>query len=249
MNGNGDPAYAREGRPTLLIVCTGNECRSPAAELLLGEALGPAAARFRIISAGTSAAVGVPLDPVIGELLQDRGIDPSRFRSRRLDRAMLESADLILTATSDHAAAAGRILPTIVRRTVTLKRLARFAPFILETGEPPGRAADRIGWIKAGIPLARARAAETRRGSDDLADPKGRSRRAYAATVTDLERACAAIAPLLGSGLAEDPEVPDSSPLGRLATPAPPARPAPVPVAHSVDSPRQGSFFDWAFPG
>lgn len=248
MNGNGDEVSVA-AKPTLLIVCTGNECRSPAAEFLLVQALGSAAGRFRILSAGTSAAVGVPVDPVIGDLLRDRGIDASAFRSRRLERRMLESAHLILTATSDHAAAAGRILPTIVRRTVTLKRLARFAPFILEAGPPPERAADRVPWIRAAIPLARARAAETRTGTDDLADPKGGSRRAYGAAFADVERACAAIAPLFGSGLADHPGSPDSSEHGRLYIPAALSRPAPGRAPDPADSrQRQGSFFDWAFP-
>lgn len=185
---------------TILIVCTGNVCRSPAAEFLLADLLGTTARKFTIRSAGTRAVPKVPIDPIICTLLRRRGIESIHFSSRELDVRMLESADLILTASTNHRAAVARLRPAALHKTLTLKQLARYAPHILESGNRPTDVTDRIAWLLAGVPHARARA---RKDDDDsIADPRGKSRRHYEAAIEEVERACAVIATLLGGGAA-----------------------------------------------
>jgi len=189
---------------TILLVCTGNVCRSPAAEFLLADLLGPAAKKFTIRSAGTKAVAKQPIDPIICNLLRRRGIETIHFTSRGLDLRMLESADLILTASTNHRAAVARLLPAALHKTLTLKQLARYAPFILESGDRPPDVGERIPWLLAALPRARARA---RRDDDDsIADPRGKSRRHYEAAIEELHHACARIATLLGGGVATEHE-------------------------------------------
>lgn len=178
----------------ILLVCTGNLCRSPAAEFLLAQRLGPAAAAFSIRSAGIKAVAGAPIDPEVGALLHDRGIDTAQFRSRALDVVMLEWADLILTAATSDRAAVVRLRPATVGKTLSLRQLARYAPLILQAGDGPGEIADRVGWLLSAVPMARAQA---RREDDSIADPRGQSLRHYATAIDQLDRACAEISPLL----------------------------------------------------
>lgn len=181
-------------KQTILLVCTGNVCRSPAAEFLLADQLGTTARTFTIRSAGTRAVANAPIDPIISSLLLRRGVETIHFSSRELDIRMVESADLILTASTNHRAAVARLHPAALHKTLTLKQLARYAPFILESGSGPADASQRIPWLLSAVPRARARA---RKEDDSIADPRGRSRRHYEAAVDELAQACATIASLL----------------------------------------------------
>ncbi len=232
--------------PTILIVCTANLCRSPAAEFLLRNMLGANGADLRIDSAGTAAADGAPIDPVMDELLNGRGFDTAGFRSRPVSRELLASADLILTAAANNGAAVGRLLPATVRRTLTLKKLARYAPFIATSGEPPASGADRIAWLLSAVPRARARPSGTRHGNDDIADPIGLPRRRYVLALAEIERACAAIAPLLRTGLvSQNPEQPRPT---NHAVDLPEHQPEGTWLKRPGDPPQAArSFFDWAF--
>ena len=182
-------------KPTILIVCTGNICRSPAAALLLTHMLGPSTEHFHIHTAGIRAVEGAPMDSIIGRLLSLKGVEATHSSSRKIDVGMIESADLVLTASTNQRAAVVKLRPAAVRKTMTLKQLARYAPFILESHEPPLAAGDRISWILDGLPGARARA--VRRESDSVADPTGKSGRHYKVALKELDSACGMIAPLL----------------------------------------------------
>ena len=89
----------------ILFVCTGNTCRSPAAEVLAR-----AAAEERgidtvaVASAGTFAFPNQPAAGVSVAVARDRGLDLSRHRSRELDLELVEWADLIVAMTTSHAA-------------------------------------------------------------------------------------------------------------------------------------------------
>ena len=58
---------------TILTVCTGNLCRSPAAERLLASKLGPT---VKVSSAGTHALVGQPISEPMAALLRDSSLEP-----------------------------------------------------------------------------------------------------------------------------------------------------------------------------
>ena len=78
---------------SILFICIGNICRSPMAEGLLRHARPDKA----ILSAGISALDGEPADPLSIRLMQERGIDISAHRARRLAGWMVNDADVILT--------------------------------------------------------------------------------------------------------------------------------------------------------
>ncbi|MBK9697988.1 MAG: hypothetical protein IPO80_11610 [Propionibacteriaceae bacterium] len=73
-----DPRGAGPEAVRVLMVCTGNICRSPAAQLLLGSSLADAS-DITVASAGTMALVGEPVSAPIGNLLLGRGVDPGAF--------------------------------------------------------------------------------------------------------------------------------------------------------------------------
>lgn len=194
-------------KPTVLFVCTGNVCRSPAAELLLKQLLGTSASRFTIRSAGTKAVAEQPVDPTIASLLVHLGVRVDHFRSRALEVPMISSADLILTASTSHRAAVARLHPASLRKTLTLKQLARYAPQILANSPRPSHTEQMIPWILESIPLARSRT--PRDVSDSIIDPIGRSRGQYEASFAEVRRSVAAITPLLtGQSSSEESPLP-----------------------------------------
>jgi protein-tyrosine phosphatase len=81
----------------ILMVCTGNICRSPMAEGLLRHMLlKRGRGDVRIRSAGTHGLDEEPATPFAAQVVAERGGDISGHRARSLDREMVSAADLIL---------------------------------------------------------------------------------------------------------------------------------------------------------
>lgn len=93
--------------PEILVVCTGNICRSPVVEALLRQALRQQGLdeTWRVSSAGTWAPAGAPASLYSALLLAERGLDISQHRSRLVNQAMIDQADLILCLELGHAEA------------------------------------------------------------------------------------------------------------------------------------------------
>lgn len=88
----------------ILVVCTGNVCRSPMAEgilrdLLEDEGLGD---QIEVRSAGTWAVSGSPASENAVKVAADSGIDIEEHRSTPLSHALIQGADLILTMEPGH---------------------------------------------------------------------------------------------------------------------------------------------------
>lgn len=79
----------------ILVVCTGNVCRSPVAAAMLQRHL-PCST---VQSAGLGALVGQPVDTQARQLAEADGLDLDAHRARQLDDDLLVGADLVLVMT------------------------------------------------------------------------------------------------------------------------------------------------------
>lgn len=89
----------------VLLVCTGNTCRSPMAAGALRQALGRDVDRILVESAGTAAWEGQPATEPAIRVAARADVDLERHRSRRVTPAMVRAADLILVMEPGHLSA------------------------------------------------------------------------------------------------------------------------------------------------
>lgn len=83
----------------LLVVCTGNICRSPVGEALLRVKLPN---DFEVRSAGLNALVGGPADPASISWCADRAIDLDQHKGQQVSQDLVHWADLILVMEKCH---------------------------------------------------------------------------------------------------------------------------------------------------
>lgn len=89
----------------VLVVCTGNTCRSPLAEALLRRALEETGRTdIAVASAGTGAWDGAPASEGSYLVALEHGLDLSAHRARLLTLAMVEESQLILAMSRTHLA-------------------------------------------------------------------------------------------------------------------------------------------------
>ena len=92
-------------RDTVLLVCSGNTCRSPMAAALLRAALakeGGKLAALRVESRGLAAADGQPASPNAVRALRAIGLSLAGHSSRLLDQADLDRAAAVLAMGEGH---------------------------------------------------------------------------------------------------------------------------------------------------
>ena len=195
---------------TVLLVCTGNICRSALGERLgrayLHEALGKAAVDVHLVSAGTRSRAGSPMHPHTALVLSGFGGDPTGFRARQLAAGMVDDADLLLVLTREHRRAVLELVPRAMGRTFTLRE-ARALLGLLDGDPPAGNAfAERVRSLVAALAAARARRSST--AEDDIVDPMGRPVEAH----QEVGQAVAeALLPVLAALVALHPADPGTS--------------------------------------
>ena len=86
----------------LLFVCSGNTCRSPLAHALAERELGNLCWRVEVRSAGVNALSGTPASSGSLGVAERHGLDLSPHRSREVDPALIDWADLILVMSPSH---------------------------------------------------------------------------------------------------------------------------------------------------
>ena len=111
--------------PTVLIVCTGNLCRSPMAAALLRARLARDEARWdwQVSSAGTWATDGLPASVHAVEEMAGRGIDLRAHRARNVTRELMAGADLILAMARNHAEALRAAFPEHAHKVYLLSEM------------------------------------------------------------------------------------------------------------------------------
>jgi low molecular weight protein-tyrosine phosphatase len=152
---------------SILTVCTGNVCRSPAVERLLARELGPT---VQVASAGTHALVGHPISEPMAALLRSKGIRDMPFAARRLSEQLLREADLVLPLTRAQRGLVVELWPAAVRRAFTLREFARLLRTVDQAAITGVNPAQRL---RAAIPLAAAERGRERAlpEEDDVVDP------------------------------------------------------------------------------
>ncbi|NYJ05863.1 hypothetical protein [Petropleomorpha daqingensis] len=165
----------------ILLVCTGNICRSALAERLgrayLAETLGEEPELIRLTSAGTGAVVGSGMHPDSALVLAGFGGDVGQFAARQIQPDHTADADLILTMTRGHRRDVLQLAPRALARTFTLREAASLLELLGEV-EPDGddlptRARDLVR------EMATARSRHTASEDDDVPDPINRPLEAH----------------------------------------------------------------------
>jgi glycine hydroxymethyltransferase len=171
---------------TILVVCTGNVCRSPMALGFLRRELdGRGLFDVEVASAGVAGLQESPPTQEAVEAAGEHGVDISEHRGARLTRAVIEWADLIVAMAAEHQDAVVRLSPRADRRTFTLKQLVAS----LRANDPAaivGPDAD----LGAAVQRVEARRGEAEPESTldtDIADPIGMGLETYRAVAWEID--------------------------------------------------------------
>jgi protein-tyrosine phosphatase len=151
-------APATPRRIDVLVVCTGNLCRSPMVATMLSYAL-PGRV---IVSAGTHARTGQAWHPSTIDVLREAGYH-ARGSAHGLRKTHVRNARLILTAEGMHRGVVVGLDETAADRTYTLLEAARLLRDV------PARPA--IGAAPLALHLALALRLRPAEFDDDLEDP------------------------------------------------------------------------------
>ncbi|WP_158583080.1 low molecular weight phosphatase family protein [Nesterenkonia natronophila] len=175
---------------TVLVICTGNVCRSPLAERLLQDGFDQSApGQFVVSSAGTSGLIGWDVEPKIVEIAARHGVSMSGFKAREVTAQLVREADLILTMTRDHRSSIVQLVPAALRRTFTLREFERILPQVpAETAAEPSQR-----WHSLVALAQRHRRRPENPSFDDIVDPYGCRDKVYEQMAAELVPAVKAL--------------------------------------------------------
>jgi protein-tyrosine phosphatase len=177
----------------ILTVCSHNRTRSVMMaalfERMLTDRLGAGNVVVR------SSGFGPPGLPAIDDAvraMRRRGLDVSQHRSTTTTSALVDGADVIITAERDHVVKIASLSPVAFRRAMTLPELLAYAADDAGSAEHRGVRA----WVES-LTGARTAAGYLRDPIPEVADPTGSSPRVFEAATAEIERQCAEVSALL----------------------------------------------------
>jgi len=158
-------------------------------DALLTDRLGPGAAFVRSSGFGPE---GIPAIDAAVAAMQRRGLDVSTHRSCTTTPALVDGADVIITAERAHVVKIAALSPSAFRRAMTLPEL------IARTADAPRdtSAASVSEWVMS-LTAARTAGAYLREPVPEVADPTGSMPRTFEAAVVGIERQCIDVSDVL----------------------------------------------------
>lgn len=172
--------FVPDAHPRVLVICTGNVCRSPYAEHLLRDLVPD----LVVSSRGTFALDGHPVDAEMATLLTTRDIDCSAFHAQQLKTEDV-SADLILTMSARQRSTLIEEHPEAARRVGLLGAMAELELSVRDHGGE--LSAEAIAaWSRRPMPAGR-----------DIPDPYRRGPEAASTAAALIEREVERLVPLL----------------------------------------------------
>ena len=166
----------------VLILCTGNICRSPMAEALLRERLRSRGIDATVSSAGITFDGREATDDAV-RAASKYGLDITEHRSRLMNAEMVHRANLVIGMERLHAREAVVLGDSLLSRCFTLKELVR-------RGEAVGaRRRDEAieRWLERASAGRRPMELLGESDEDDVADPYLGSPKIYAGCIAELD--------------------------------------------------------------
>lgn len=165
------------------MVCTANICRSVMAESFLRVLAAERDIEIELSSCGILFD-DEPASETVIELLAERGIDVAAHRSRKFAPAMLDDIDLVITMERMQAR---ELAITSEGSSSRIHTLGALSEWLASDSDVAGTPQERI----AAFAATRRPADLLGGGSDEVADPHGRSKRLHRKTAERLDVLCA----------------------------------------------------------
>lgn len=203
----------------LLFVCTGNLCRSAAADRIVSAWAARSGRSVAVRSAGTRAPVGRPIHPSTERALRRHQVPAGDFTSRLLSEADVEWADLVLTMTGQHREEVLAVSPRGMHKCFTLLEAAALCAAVPPARpSPPGMR--RGAAVAAALREARMQFARAHGPDFDIIDPIDRPDGVHVEVVDQITAALEVITPVLDGA----PDGAHTAPMPRLPPVPPPFR-------------------------
>ena len=149
---NSDTQNSESTPKQILLVCTGNICRSPMAEYILRARLGDKS-DWKVASAGVAAGDGEPASEEAVVVCRELGLDLRRHGSQQVTRALMENSRWVVVMTEMHREVLARQYPEFHARIRLLKSFG-FSGAFGDIPDPIGGSLDVYRTVRDAIESA-----------------------------------------------------------------------------------------------